>query len=259
MPKFASTPNIGSTQRAPPKIAKKAARRVPTTGNSPRRALPFSDREGERAAAYLVAADKRFVPHVATNGALSLSGVKDEPSSFAFLVKAITSQQLASKAAAAIHARLLAAVESEPPTPAAVLATPLIELRKCGLSDRKASYIIDLATHFDDGRLSEELLQTASDQEVVEKLTAVKGIGPMSCEAFLMFQLCRPDVLPSGNLTIRKKFADFFGLGDKVPAPDEMERLSHAWSPYRSYACYYLWLSRAANANNHTVCPPGSM
>jgi len=120
---------------------------------------------------------------------------------------------------------------------------------RCRTSERKALYIVDLATHFRDGRLTEELLQTASDEELVKALTAVKGIGLWTCHVFMIFQLERPDVLPTGDFGVQKAFNAFFNLThEKKPTPAEMERLSDAWRPYRSYASYYMWKLHHARA-----------
>ena len=133
-------------------------------------------------------------------------------------------------------------MKQDPPTPKAVLATPCEDLRAAGLSERKASYILDLASHFSDGRLSDKLLQTATDEELFTSLTAVRGIGPWSCHSFMIFQLCRPDVLPTDDYCIQKAFQKFFGLTEKKKlSKSDMESLSSTWSPYRSYASLYLW------------------
>jgi len=196
---------------------------------------------GALAAAHLIAADPRFAPVVAEHGPISLGSIKSQPSAFSALLKTIVYQQLAGNVGKAIHGRVLAAVKADPPTPDAVLMTPYADLKGAGLSDRKVSYIFDLATHFSDGRLSDELLQTASDEDLVAALTAVKGIGPWSCQSFMIFQLERPDVLPTGDPGVQKGAAKFFGLGDKKPTPAEMARLTHDWSPFRSYGSYYMW------------------
>jgi len=227
-------------------IVKKMRSNSPTAETSHRQAKAQAPRytpEGEHAAAHLIAADERWAPLVMEHDVVALGSIKPEASAFAYLLKAIVFQQLASKAATTIHSRVLAVVDAENElTPAAVLATPLEHLRSAGLSERKASYILDLAAHFADGRLTDELLRTASDEELVSALTAVQGIGPATCDSFLIFQLERPDVLPVGNLGVRKGLAKFYGL-DKMPTPAEMEKLSEDWSPYRSYASYYLWKS----------------
>ena len=206
---------------------------------------------GEKAAAHLIAADKRFQSMIQTHGLLTLGAVKSQPTAFSALLKTIVYQQLASRAAATIHSRLITAVKADPPTPAAVLAAPLADLRGAGLSERKVSYIVDLASHFNDGRLSDELLQTASDDELLRALTAVKGIGPWSCHSFMIFQLCRPDVLPVNDHCVQKGMATFFGLDTmKRPTPALLEELSRLWSPYRSYASYYLWLDAKRSDRN---------
>lgn len=210
------------------------------------------DATGKLAAAHLIAADARFKSVVAAHGSLVLGNVKSQPTAFAALLKTIVYQQLAGKAAATIHGRVVTAVKADPPTPVAVLATAYADLRGAGLSDRKATYIVDLATHFTDGRLTDALLKTASDEELVTVLTAVKGIGLWSCQIFMMFQLCRPDVLPTGDLGVQKGVSKFFGLGEKKkPSPAEMEELTRAWSPYRSYGSYYMWRSLDVKTPGH--------
>jgi len=233
--------NASTDVRTP--IVKKSRSRSPTAETVHRQSKKLGssyDVEGEYAAAHLITSDERWEPIIKEHGTITLSSIKPESSAFAYLLKAIVFQQLASKAATTIHNRVLAAIESDPPTPAAVLATPLDALRSAGLSERKASYLLDLATHFADGRLNDDLLQSASDEELVRALTAVKGVGPATCESFLIFQLERPDVLPVGNLGVRKGYAKFYGL-EKMPTAAEMEELSEEWRPYRSYASYYLW------------------
>ena len=224
-----------------------ATPRAEATHARAKKAAPISAKQaastpGTRAAKHLAAADARFEPLIKAHGELELAGIKDEPTAFAYLLKAIVHQQLASKAAAKIHGRVLAALQAEPPTPAAVLAAPLASLRSAGLSERKASYIVDLATHFGDGRLGDDMLSKASDEELREALLRVKGIGPTTCESFLIFQLGRPDVLPTGNLAVRKGLAKFLGSAE-APSADDMERLSRSWRPHRSFASYYLWKS----------------
>lgn len=243
----AVTPRAKATPAVPPSIRKSrlsARAAFAEEGIRQQRATGTDvDSSGEVAAAHLIAADPKFTPLVAEHGPISLGAIKRSPSAFAALLKAIVFQQLAGKVATSIHERALKAIKSDPPTPAAVLATSHADLRGAGLSDRKASYIVGLAEHFSDGRLSDELLQTASDEELVRALMAVKGIGPSTCDNFMIFQLCRPDVLPAANLCVQKGVNKFFGLGgDQKLSPAELECLSRAWSPYRSYASYYMWL-----------------
>ncbi len=238
------------------RVATATERATATTRQTTRTStITKSANAGAIAAAHLIAADSRFAPLVAAHGPLSLHGVKTQPSSFAALLKSIVYQQLAGKAAATIHGRVITALKADPPTPEAVLATPYDDLRGAGLSERKVAYVVDLANHFADGRLSEDVLQSASDDKVMEALTAVKGIGPWTCQSFMIFQLCRPDVLPAGDFCVQKGVKKLFDFDEKKKlTPSEMESLSHAWSPFRSYASYYLWL----DAKNKTPGSSGS-
>ena len=233
--------------RVTPNTTQKSRRRVVHTGCASQTKLGASLGESPTAslaAAHLQAVDSRFAPLVKQHGLIDkIPDNQDATAKGAFsqLLKTIVYQQLAGKAAATIHGRVLDAVGVKPPTPEAVLATEYAHLRAAGLSDRKASYIVDLASHFSDGRLSEELLAAASDDELLSSLTAVKGIGVWSCQMFMLFTLGRPDVLPTGDLGVQKGFAKFFGIGSKLPKPAEMEALAESWRPYRSFGTAYMW------------------
>jgi DNA-3-methyladenine glycosylase II len=160
---------------------------------------------------------------------------------FAGLVEAIVSQQLSSKAAATIFARVKALAPGGALTdPRALLAVPEAALRGAGLSGSKASYVRDLAERLADGRLDLATLAALGDEEVVEALCSVKGIGRWTAEMFLMFRLGRRDVLPVGDLGIQKGMMRLFAL-KKLPPPERMRRLARPWEPYRSVACWYLW------------------
>jgi DNA-3-methyladenine glycosylase II len=127
------------------------------------------------------------------------------------LVRTITGQQLSSKAAARIFTRLTGLYGGRTPTPEEIIATNPQQLRDVGLSGAKAAYLRDLAEHIVDGELPIDHLAQMSDTEVYEALTAVKGLGRWSVDMFLMFQLGRPDVLPVGDLGIRKAIQFHYG------------------------------------------------
>jgi DNA-3-methyladenine glycosylase II len=159
---------------------------------------------------------------------------------FDALVEAIVYQQLAGPAAAAIHRRLIAAVDGTL-TPERLLELPPESLRAVGLSGAKAASITDLAAKVLDGTvlLDPAGLREESDAEVVKRLTAVRGIGRWTAEMFLMFQLGRVDVWPTGDLGVRKGF----GLGWGIPTPTakELEPLGDPYRPYRSIVAWYCW------------------
>jgi len=158
------------------------------------------------------------------------------------LVRTITGQQLSSKAAATIYTRVTALYGGRTPTPEEIIATDPQRLRDVGLSGAKAAYLRDLAEHIVDGELPIDELAELPDEKVYEVLIAVKGLGRWSIDMFLMFHLGRADVLPVGDLGIRKAIQVHYGL-DELPKPAETEQIAEAWRPYRTLACLYLWES----------------
>jgi DNA-3-methyladenine glycosylase II len=169
---------------------------------------------------------------------------------FGALARAIVYQQLAGAAAAAIHGRLIAALGGQV-TPERVLAQPADALRAVGLSGSKAASLRDLAAKVLDGTvvLDPPGLRAESDAEVVARLTTVRGIGKWTAEMFLMFQLRRLDVWPTGDLGVRKGF----GLAWEIPTPTakQLEPLGDPYRPYRSVVAWYCW--RAAEIYGGTA------
>jgi DNA-3-methyladenine glycosylase II len=159
---------------------------------------------------------------------------------FAELARAILYQQLAGRAAAAIHGRFAALFDGELPTPDAVLALPLDTLRGVGLSASKAASIRDLAAKVLDGSVQLDRIARLPDDEVVRELTLVRGIGPWTAEMFLIFQLGRLDVWPVGDFGVRKGYALLYGLAEP-PAPADLAPLGDRFRPYRSIAAWYCW------------------
>jgi DNA-3-methyladenine glycosylase II len=168
--------------------------------------------------------------------------------SFGSLTRAIVGQQIATRAATAIFGRLQAFI-GDRDAAATVAAASDAELRAVGLSAAKAASLRDLAARTLDGRLQLDRLDELSDDEARTQLMAVRGIGPWTADMFLLGQLGRPDVLPAGDLGIRRAVQAAYGL-DGVPTEGEVRRLSEAWRPYRSLATAYLynslWAARAA-------------
>ena len=159
---------------------------------------------------------------------------------FATLVRAVVYQQLAGAAAAAIHGRLIAALGGEV-TPERLLSLPSGTLRSVGLSAAKAASLQDLATKVLDGTvvLDPKGLRAQSDAEVVARLSAVRGIGKWTAEMFLMFQLRRLDVWPTGDLGVRRGFGLAWGI--PTPTAKELEPLGDPYRPYRSVVAWYCW------------------
>ena len=158
------------------------------------------------------------------------------------LVRSITGQQLSTKAAATIYGRLTELYGGRTPTPQEILDTDPQELRGVGLSNAKAAYLRDLAEHIVDGELPIDDLAELSDTEVYERLIAVKGLGRWTVDMFLIFHLGRRDILPVGDLGIRKAMQIQYGL-DELPKPATMEQIAEAWRPQRTLASLYLWES----------------
>jgi DNA-3-methyladenine glycosylase II len=164
----------------------------------------------------------------------------DEPA-FASLAEAIVYQQLHGKAAATIFKRLTD-LAGDPLTPEGILKLSEAELRGVGLSKQKLSYLRDLAAKTQSGELDFRSLSELSDEEVIKRLTQVKGIGVWTAHMFLMFSLRRPDVLPVGDLGVQMAIRKHYRKR-KLPKPAQMEKIAKSWSPYRSVACWYLWRS----------------
>ena len=162
------------------------------------------------------------------------------------LVRSIVGQQLSTKAARAIYTRLTDRFGGRTPTPVEVLEDDPEELRAAaGLSHAKVGFLRSLAEHVIDGELELERLDDLPEDEVIAELTAVKGLGTWSAHMFLMFHLQRPDVLPVGDLGIRRAMMIRYGL-PQLPSPAEMEQIAEPWRPYRTLASRYLWRSLAA-------------
>jgi DNA-3-methyladenine glycosylase II len=160
---------------------------------------------------------------------------------FVSMVRALVSQQLSGKAAETIYGRVVALVGGPGGmVPTGLLALDPSALRAAGLSRQKISYLIDLSERVSDGRLDLDALETRTDEEVIEAITAVKGFGRWSAEMFLMFRLNRPDVFPVTDLGIVKGVQRLLGMKRK-PSVRTMLRTADAWRPYRSVAAWYLW------------------
>jgi DNA-3-methyladenine glycosylase II len=160
------------------------------------------------------------------------------------LVRSIIGQQLSVKAASTIYQRFLDLFGGAMPTPEQILTTDTEILRQLGCSYAKASYIKDLAERILDGRLDLDHIATLPNSTVIEQLVAVKGIGEWSAHMFMMFSLGRLDILPTGDLGIRKAMMLLYDLPN-MPKPAEMHKLAleHGWTPHQSVASWYLWRS----------------
>jgi len=163
------------------------------------------------------------------------------PPEFSSLAEAIVYQQLNGKAALTIFKRF-AALAGDPLTPEGILKLTDAQMRSVGLSKQKSAYLKDLAAKTDGGLLDYARLADAPDEEVIEHLTQVKGIGVWTAHMFLIFSLRRPNVLPTGDYGVQVAVKKHYKKR-KLPKPKDMERIAKCWEPYRSIACWYLWRS----------------
>ena len=193
-----------------------------------------------RARRLLARRDPVIAALIKRHGPCGLADAQHEDA-FTALVHDIISQQLSTKAAATI-ARRFDALFDGPPTAGAVAQVDDEQLRAVGLSSQKVRYMRDLSARVMDGSLPLAMVNELSDEDVIQSLTQVKGIGRWTAEMFLMFRLHRPDVLPVDDLGILKAVQRAYGLR-KMPRPERLTKIGEPWRPYRSVACWYLWAS----------------
>lgn len=159
---------------------------------------------------------------------------------FQALCRSIVGQQISVKAAQSIWARFATAAGTV--APPGVVELPVEVMRACGLSGRKVAYLKDLATHFHAGVIKPRRWARMGDEAIIEDLVRVKGIGRWSVEMFLIFHLHRPDVLPVGDLGLRRAMERAYNDGEPL-SKDDMRALGEPWSPWSSVATWYLWRS----------------
>ncbi|MBI3604090.1 MAG: DNA-3-methyladenine glycosylase 2 family protein [Nitrospirae bacterium] len=161
---------------------------------------------------------------------------------FATLCDSIISQQLSTKVAEVIFDRFAGLYPGRRLTPQAVVRTALPRLRAAGLSRQKAGYLKDLAAGFLDGRVQPSRMARQSNEEIIEALISIHGIGRWTAEMFLIFSLNRPDVLPVDDLGIKKAIQRWYRL-PALPIPKKIRAIGKAWHPYETVASWYLWRS----------------
>ncbi len=198
----------------------------------------------DAAVEHLLAADPVLGALVKAHGPLdSEQRRRGRPAeAYGALLRSIVGQQLSTKAARTIYERLIVRYGGRTPTPREILATDPEDLRGVGLSRAKAAYLRSLAEHVVGGELELDRLTELDDDEVITQLTAVKGLGPWTAHMFLIFHLSRPDVLPVGDLGVRRAVELAYNL-EGLPSVAELERIAEPWRPYRSLASLYLWRS----------------
>jgi DNA-3-methyladenine glycosylase II len=225
-----------------------------------RRAVNY---DASRACRELSEADPRLGRVIAAAGPFTMR-LKSSHSPFEALLEAIIYQQLHGKAAFAILTRLLKLFGDLHPSPEHILAMPDEQIRSAGVSQGKMLALRDLAAKTLDGTVPTlARIRRMSDEEIVEHLTQVRGIGPWTVEMLLIFRLGRPDVLPVSDYGVRKGYALTYSrisknkpfTNDMLPKPEEMLRRAKKWRPWRSVASWYLW--RACDMGGKSSPPPG--
>ena len=163
---------------------------------------------------------------------------------FEAILQAITYQQLNGKAASTIHARVIKCFGGKAVRPEHFSRIGDADLRAAGLSANKLAAMRDLAEKCARGVVPRRKdLEPLADQEIIERLTRVRGVGVWTAQMFLMFRLGRPDVMPSADFGIRKAFGVHFRKSGRLPPADAVDRHARAWAPYRTVASWYLWRS----------------
>jgi len=226
---------IGSLGGKPPEPA--LFRRFVTMPKAKSKSVPPVPHAPARAA--LMASDPQLAKVIAAVGPYAPSPPSE---GFAALVRAIVAQQVSKYAGDAILARLHALFEAGVPDAVTMLRLKPRKLRAVGLSARKVEYLQDLARHVADGRLDFDGLAHLDDEAVIERLTAVKGIGRWTAEVFLLFTLGRPDVLPLGDVALINVVREMYGLAPDSKA-EHFSAIADAWRPWRGVACWYLYRS----------------
>lgn len=199
-----------------------------------RRKLPY---DAEAARRHLLRADPVMRGIVKSVGPCRL---ERRGTPYQSLMRGLLYQQLAGAAASAIERRFLALFGGLAPEPEELLAKSVADLRETGISRQKAGYLHSLAEHAGDGHLRGGRLHRASDGEVIEAVTRIRGVGRWTADMLLLFCLGRPDILPVGDLGVRRGMMEAYSL-DAMPEPETMEQIAGPWQPYRSAASWYLW------------------
>ena len=187
----------------------------------------------------LAATDPAIAELVERFGSRSVAERMRGGSHFSDLARIVVGQQVSTAAAATVWTRICEAFGGEAPSAEVVIGADEV-LRACGLSGRKASYVVGIGEAIVAGEFEPEALARASDEQVIEQLTALRGLGRWSAEMFLMFNLGRPDVFSGGDLGLRRGIQVALEM-DEPPGPDESVAIAERWRPHRTLACIYLW------------------
>lgn len=168
--------------------------------------------------------------------------LKPQRDRFNMLVRSIISQQISTSAARSIRAKLEALIAPEKVSPEVLARFSLEQLKSAGLSSQKATYLHDLAAKAADGTVRLDMIGRRKDEEVIEELIQVKGIGRWTAQMFLIFSLGRPDVFPPDDLGIKVALRNLYGLAE-LPTKAEAHALAASWTPHSTFATWYLWRS----------------
>lgn len=161
------------------------------------------------------------------------------------LIRSIISQQLSTSAAATIYGRFISSLDDKSSVSDQILNKSTDELRSYGLSFQKASYIQNVAMHFEQNGLHDTDWHNWSDEDIIQELTKIKGVGRWTVEMILMFSLFREDVLPLDDLIIRNNMISLYDVrSEKKQRIADLYAIAEHWRPYRTYACRYLWAAK---------------
>ncbi len=201
--------------------------------------MRYSRERVEAAIAHLHAADRVMSRLIARVGPYTLRPQRDR---FGMLVRSILSQQISTSAARSIRKRVEQLVAPEKPTAKSLARLTVTQLRSAGVSPQKAAYLLDLSEKALDGTLNLAAIGRLSDEDAIERLVQVKGIGRWTAQMFLMFSLGRLDVFPHDDLGIRVALRNLYDLKD-LPDKDTSHAIAQPWRPYATVASWYCWRS----------------
>jgi DNA-3-methyladenine glycosylase II len=187
-----------------------------------------------------LSSDKKLKPIIKKHGAVS---IKKRNDIFNALIGSIMSQQLSTKVAAVFHKRFLDLYGGKFPLPQQLLETPFETLRSIGLSNAKANYLLNIARFALEQGLDPRKLHKMNNEEATAYLTQIKGVGQWTTEMLLMFSMGREDIFPIGDLGIQQAMIKLYDVRarKKKNLHRKLIQIASAWSPYRTYACMYLW------------------
>ena len=192
----------------------------------------------KKAVKYLMKSDPELIPLL---DAFKIQDLQPETDYFKSLTRSIVYQQLSGKAAKTISDRFILLYKDKSyPTPVDVINIDHEKLRSVGLSNSKAQYIKNIAHAFLDNPDTYDSLEKMDDQDIIDTLITIKGVGPWTAQMFLMFTLNRPDVFPVSDLGVQKGFQHYYKLSE-MPTPGQMLKKSEQWAPYRTVVSLYFW------------------